>query len=255
MPFFSCVAAQNSGEVVCAFGQKKMCICTNVPTSPASFDGKSGTFFDLCCDFKEFNDLIWDMRFVEPATDDNASDFSHSGLAVIGFAHNYVQLWKWTSTGEHGADNTLLLQHVQCKDICLLYCLSFQQEPILESNLHDIVVGSGTVMNQILLWHPFTEECAKLRAENKEDQSVCMSTTAEVMQRLIGHGGVLFRICWTPDSGMIASVSDDRTVRLWGRQLPSDNGTTHQYKEIGNCCKKNISNAAQLLTCLRIMIL
>lgn len=36
-----------------------------------------------------------------------------------------------------------------------------------------------------------------------------------VVHRLVGHEGVIFGVRFSDDGSMLASVSDDRTIRVW----------------------------------------
>ena len=144
------------------FGQKKLRVYDNVPTSPACASDTSS--FNLLSDFGEFSDLVWDARFVlvdEAAVDakhggNSSATSARSGNVVVGFAHNFVQLWSWsagTAAGSRSsagaAGKTALLHHVQCEVQCLLYCFSFQQGAVQESSLACMTVASGTVFNQV----------------------------------------------------------------------------------------------------------
>ncbi|RUS31132.1 hypothetical protein BC938DRAFT_478404 [Jimgerdemannia flammicorona] len=65
----------------------------------------------------------------------------------------------------------------------------------------NLVLASGTVFNQVLIWDA--------TSPNEHDgESV-------VRRRLIGHEGVIFGIRFNEEGKMIASVSDDRTIRVW----------------------------------------
>ncbi|KAI9179605.1 WD repeat-containing protein 6 [Blastocladiella emersonii ATCC 22665] len=83
----------------------------------------------------------------------------------------------------------------QSEERCLLYSAALHGD-----SLANLVVASGTVFNQVLLWRPSTAN----------DRDNCPVAT-----RLIGHEGVLFHLHFAPLGDRIASVSDDRTVRVW----------------------------------------
>ncbi|OWZ24701.1 hypothetical protein PHMEG_000224 [Phytophthora megakarya] len=117
-------------------------------------------------------------------------------LAAVGLAHNFVQIWDPVAKD--------VLHSVQCAERCILYALAFHGR-----SLDELVVASGTVFQQILLWNPM---------ENGGD---AMNAAVEPTQRLHAHDGVLFKLAWSSDSRSLASVSDDRTVQLW-----SNNGKT-----------------------------
>lgn len=56
----------------------------------------------------------------------------------------------------------------------------------------DDLVVAGTVFRLVLVWE---------------------ISTGSVLRRLKGHQGVIFDVLITPD--LVASVSDDRTLRVW----------------------------------------
>nr|KAF7427407.1 hypothetical protein H0235_007101 [Vespula pensylvanica] len=67
--------------------------------------------------------------------------------------------------------------------------------------VQDLVVFSGTVFQEILIW--------KLNYGTAHDKNM------KVLHRLIGHKGVIFSVIYDPSAYFICSTSDDRTVRLW----------------------------------------
>lgn len=69
------------------------------------------------------------------------------------------------------------------------------------SHLEHIIVASGTVFNQVLLW----------KVQGKKDES----NRTPVLQRLTGHEGVIFSINFNKSGTLLSSVSDDRSIRLW----------------------------------------
>ncbi|KAJ2714479.1 WD repeat-containing protein 6 [Coemansia spiralis] len=76
----------------------------------------------------------------------------------------------------------------QCEEQCILYAAA-----LWGSTLDTLVVASGTVFNQVLVW----------RADGR------------VRHRLCGHEGVVFGVAFGDDGETLASVSDDRTMRVW----------------------------------------
>ncbi|XP_062397068.1 WD repeat-containing protein 6 [Sardina pilchardus] len=82
-----------------------------------------------------------------------------------------------------------------CQEVCLLY------SGLLIGSLWDsaVLVG-GTVFNQLVLWRP---------GRGGREQA------APVERRLPGHSGVIFSLDYQPHTGLLASASDDRSVRVW----------------------------------------
>ena len=64
-----------------------------------------------------------------------------------------------------------------------------------------MIIASGTVFNQVLLW----------RVQGKKDGN----NRTLILQRLTGHSGVIFAINFNKQGTLLSSVSDDRSIRLW----------------------------------------
>ncbi|PNF20195.1 hypothetical protein B7P43_G16418 [Cryptotermes secundus] len=128
------------------------------------------------------------------------------GNIAIVTAHNVVSLWN-SRTGEKERE-------IFCEVNCILYCA------LLDGlSWSDLVVFTGTVFQQILIWAPASVE---------ED-----TVNSPVLHTLKGHDGVIFSVSYDPDSNYICSTSDDRSVRLWSvdLQLSDDCNRVTQWKE------------------------
>ena len=69
------------------------------------------------------------------------------------------------------------------------------------SHLDHLIIASGTVFNQVLLW----------KVQGKKDEN----NRTPVLQRLTGHEGVIFSLNFNKPGTLLSSVSDDRSIRLW----------------------------------------
>ncbi|KAJ2485464.1 WD repeat-containing protein 6 [Coemansia sp. RSA 2320] len=107
------------------------------------------------------------------------------GLA-LALAHCQVTVCE-TETGR-------IVLAAQCAERSLLYAAALWGHTIDE-----LTVAGGTVFNEVLLWQ-------------------AQDPTGAVSQRLRGHDGVIFGLGISADGSTIASVSDDRTVRVWNKQ-------------------------------------
>ncbi|XP_078466511.1 tRNA (34-2'-O)-methyltransferase regulator WDR6 [Lampetra planeri] len=126
-------------------------------------------------------DWIWDSRFVQD------SGCSNEDLLAVALAHNAVRLWEWR--------RGVVRREVRCADTRVLYSAR-----LVGSTWDSLCCLAGTVGNHVVLWKP---------AQAGPDGH------APVLRRLAGHSGVIFSIDYDERSGVLASASDDRSVRVW----------------------------------------
>ncbi|ORX62274.1 WD40 repeat-like protein [Hesseltinella vesiculosa] len=91
--------------------------------------------------------------------------------------------------------------HVQCEIRCILYSARF-----FGTSLANLQLASGTVFNQVHLWN----------IKDRNDQGLGIVT-----RELVGHEGVIFGVRFSHDGCTLASVSDDRTIRIWDLAQPA----------------------------------
>ncbi|XP_035672898.1 WD repeat-containing protein 6-like isoform X1 [Branchiostoma floridae] len=145
----------------------------------------------------EVHDWIWDVCWLLPRQT-KGQDMRQLALAL---GHNTVVLWD--------AEAQRSIREVHCQEKCILYCAHF-----IGTSWSDLVLAAGTVFREVVLWKP---------CDQKEHQD-CVS----VLQRISGHQGVIFSVCYHPPTGRLCTASDDRSVRLWqvaGLQQGLDTGT------------------------------
>ncbi|KAJ2721167.1 WD repeat-containing protein 6 [Coemansia sp. Benny D115] len=90
----------------------------------------------------------------------------------------------------------------QCQEHCILYAAALYGQTI-----DDLVVASGTVFNQVLVWRPVFTTTSTLPCSDVRDSDIAM--------RLVAHAGVVFGVRFSRDGRQLASVSDDRSLCLW----------------------------------------
>lgn len=124
-------------------------------------------------------------------------------MVALAMAHNQVHVYNPTGP----LVNCPPIYSAQCEEHCILYAATFYGKTV-----EDLVVASGTVFNQVLIWKPFKSFYQK-HAGN-----------IPILCRLCGHEGVIFGIQFDPAGQRLATASDDRSIRLWdisdGNQHP-----------------------------------
>ncbi|RKP15459.1 WD40-repeat-containing domain protein, partial [Piptocephalis cylindrospora] len=98
-----------------------------------------------------------------------------------------------------------ILARYQCSERCLLYCARLRGGRTLEEGL---IVASGTVFQGVLLWSVSLQEAP-----------IPELTEVEVDQRFTDHEGVIFSVRFSSSGDQVISVSDDRSIRIWPRQM------------------------------------
>ena len=128
-------------------------------------------------------DWIWDCQWQ-----------SDSSL-VVGLAHNKVQLWAL----HDDSDDDNALTAVFRREICgptrtISYCM----------HIHGSLVAVGLPLRDILVWSMDDDD------DNSHKEAI-----------LRGHKGCIHAVCFRNEH-LLASASDDRTVRLWERSTGGD---------------------------------
>ncbi|KAJ1560967.1 hypothetical protein HK096_006508, partial [Nowakowskiella sp. JEL0078] len=129
----------------------------------------------------QFSDCIQDAIYIK------SDEYTESLLLAVAFAHNFVELWD--------INKNICIRKVQCEERCILYSARF-----FGNRLENLLLASGTVFNQVLIWNPFVGE---------------PGFDGLVFARLQGHEGVIFNLRFNKMGDRLASVSDDRSIRIW----------------------------------------
>ncbi|XP_077181049.1 tRNA (34-2'-O)-methyltransferase regulator WDR6 isoform X2 [Paroedura picta] len=141
--------------------------------------------------FCELHDWIWDLQWLEGCTETPS-------CVALALGHNSVALYD--CAGQR------ILQEVHCQEKCILYSAH-----LVGSRWDSLVLVAGTVFNQLVIW------CA---ADPADDTG-----RVRPRSRISGHQGVIFSICYLESKSVLASASDDRSLRLWDvsnlRELPA----------------------------------
>ncbi|XP_032064455.1 WD repeat-containing protein 6 isoform X1 [Thamnophis elegans] len=131
--------------------------------------------------FCELHDWIWDLQWMECRTE-------RPSRVAVALGHNSVALYDCTSQR--------VLQEVHCQEKCILYSAH-----LVGSRWETLVLVAGTVFHQLVVWGV---------ADQADDTG-----RIKPCSRISGHSGVIFSIRFSESQGILASASDDRSVRLW----------------------------------------
>ncbi|XP_054834503.1 WD repeat-containing protein 6 [Eublepharis macularius] len=139
---------------------------------------KLAELFPLC----ELHDWIWDLQWLESSTETPS-------CVAVALGHNSVALYDYVGQK--------ILQEVHCQEKCILYSAH-----LVGSSWDSLVLVAGTVFNQLVIWcvSDLADETGRIKPRS----------------RIIGHHGVIFSICYSESKSILASASDDRSLRLWG---------------------------------------
>jgi len=193
------------------------------------------------------SDWIWDAKMIPNYTLDSFSqrekfEKSHfqdndgaqkksvesfSLKVAIAFMNNSCELWNFDASIENSIEILYpqRLKKITCETRCITYSMSFfimNTEDDLDDN-GDLMVASGTVFNEILVWSVYSPRDKCVTGDRQQE--------TKVLHKLKGHEGVIFKIRHHQTSNgeqLIASTSDDRTVRLWERINISGSSTSNQ---------------------------
>ena len=143
------------------------------------------------------SDWIWDARIRR-----NTNEKGH--VLALGLANNACEIWhveRVTSTSFSAHRKHRFVNQVRC----ITYCMAFHG---WNDATQDLIIASGTVFNETLVW--------KVTDEDMEENDATV-TERPVDYKLQGHEGVILSLKFNQEGNLLASTSDDRSVRLWSR--------------------------------------
>lgn len=173
--------------------QQRLVLGANEATTLAVFGGKSLIIIEFSLQngtvklselfpFCELHDWIWDLQWLEGSTETPS-------CVALALGHNSVALYD--CVGQR------ILQEVHCQEKCILYSAL-----LVGSRWDSLLLVAGTVFNQLVIW------CTADPADE--------AGRVQPRSRISGHQGVIFSICYLESKSILASASDDRSLRLWG---------------------------------------
>ncbi|XP_068108782.1 tRNA (34-2'-O)-methyltransferase regulator WDR6 [Hyperolius riggenbachi] len=133
------------------------------------------------CRLQQVHDWIWDVQWLG----EDSQPAAYIGLAL---GHNSVALYDYKSEQ--------VLKEIHCAEKCILYSAHF-----VGNTWEELTLIAGTVFNQLVIWG---------RRDPTNDEG-----RVKPRRRVSGHQGVIFSITYDKRRGLVASASDDRSLRVW----------------------------------------
>lgn len=166
------VKSPNEPSTICVFGQKALNLL--------HLNSTTHQFKNIFENVIELNDWIFDIHWL---------DNNH---LLIVLAHNQCIRFN--------LNTKKIDQIVFCEQKCMLYSAKvIDTKQDTTSSLNDLIIASGTIYNQVLLWTP---------------------VDGTILAKLDEHQGVIFNICFR--NGFLFSVSDDRSINVWKLEIEQE---------------------------------
>ncbi|XP_075586877.1 LOW QUALITY PROTEIN: tRNA (34-2'-O)-methyltransferase regulator WDR6 [Dermatophagoides farinae] len=134
---------------------------------------------------------------------DLINDTTNNESIIMINARNEVVIQRNLKQNQCNNSKQYFNHHIFGPQKCILYSAK-----ILESSLNEnyIIIASGTVFTQILIWSIVFQT-----DDSKSDEKPLV----QELQTLHGHDGVIFSIDYNSKLNILVTASDDRSIRIW----------------------------------------
>ena len=191
------------------------------PLTSSNNDGS--IILDVETILENLDDMVLDCELLTPDT--NASSQGCRTL-LVGYAHNFVDLMDIFISKNTIA--TAAKYHrrfrVQCPELSVLFSMTIDVGAQNNNESNCISVCSGTAFGKIIVWsidlstiQPVTDQTTADQEGGiiHQERVIHPLPTVRTLLSWTDHEGVIFKMRWSSDRRRLASVSDDRTVRIW----------------------------------------
>jgi len=161
------------------------------------------------------SDWIWDLKTIACEYAETQND---AFCVALGLANNACEVWMLQRQVSNEVSYSAVRQRRiigATRSITYSMCF-FGWNQTGTGTFSDLVLASGTVSNEILVWTAFG-------AAEKESLLTSRATGSHLYESvrrpkeccLQGHVGVIHAVSFDKTGRLLASASDDRSVRLW----------------------------------------
>ena len=202
-------------DVVVVYGGKAIGFVCPILSSSSNDDGSIR--LDVENILENLDDMVLDVELL------TTDVYNHPDCRtlLIGYAHNFVDL-----IDVFTSQNTTKYHRrfrVQCPELSVLFSMTIDvNDPNHEC--HRISISSGTAFGKIIVWsielstiHPAAihTNANQVKGEISQERKILPLPTVRTLLSWTEHEGVIFKMRWSTNRQRLASVSDDRTVRIW----------------------------------------
>lgn len=180
---------RQNGEIMVIFGGRKVSVWKSRDDTDLAKLSLKSSCSSSKQDYILASDWIWDLR-ISPTQQEHV--LSKIALAL---ANNACEIWIICN------DLSVQRTHkINGSTRSLTYSMSLHG---WQNRSPELILASGTVFNEIIIWTVM------------DAAEAVPVTTRHDTHRLRGHHGVILSVQFSEDGMMLASTSDDRSVRLW----------------------------------------
>jgi WD40 repeat protein len=153
-------------------------------------------------------------------TDTHDRENNQEFVFAFGLANNACELWNFTRQSPSSSTTAApFLAHRTHRFVnqiaCITSCMALHGWDETSSTPTNLIIASGTVFNEILLWTLAADDMVVAGSSNDSDDKIVPAHELPVVATLQGHEGVILSVKFNQEGNVLASTSDDRSVRLW----------------------------------------
>ena len=168
------------------------------------------------------SDWIWDLKVIVPVCDNNdkcsGEADTRNVCVAVGMANNACEVWMLRRLHQLSYKAVRQRRIIGTTRAITYSMCFFGWKQCQAGSYSDLIIASGTVSNEILVWTAVTaKETTSLLSSDKALSQPYSCVPQNEEHRLRGHLGVIHAVKFDAAGDRLASASDDRSIRLWHR--------------------------------------